>query len=56
VQLPDTGDFSELDVELYHRGEAIGSYCYHIPENETNLVMVADFGGYGEVTYYFEVE
>lgn len=37
--LPKEGILSKLKAELYHGGEAAGSLCFYIPQNESDLVL-----------------
>jgi len=54
VVLPDEGELSDLEADLYHNGEDIGSLSFHIPENETNLLLIESFL-LEDYELYFEV-
>ena len=54
VILPDEGELSDFDAELYHGGEHVGSLAFYVPENETDLILVESFF-LEEYKVYYEV-
>jgi hypothetical protein len=42
--LPDEGSLSGLNAKLFHGGEIIGSIHFYVPADETDLVLISNFG------------
>lgn len=56
VVLPSEGASKELRGQLYHGGKLTGVICFHIPKDETNLVLTWDKPWDVKNKRYFEVK
>lgn len=56
VVLPKEGNLKDLSGQLYHNGSITGAFCFHVPKNETNLVIAWDKPWDVNKKRYFEVK
>lgn len=40
IMLPNEGPASELAATLYHGGQTTGTFHFHVPENESEMILV----------------